>query len=574
MLSGGRHQSAADLLVQATALQPASVAAHFLLGNAHQFLGKLAPALESYQSALTLNPQHVDAHNNMGGAYQYQGRLDHAIACYRRALTLKPDYPEALNNLGGALQLQGKLDESIACYRRALALRPYYPDANSSLLMALAGSPAVSPAEYLNEARLYGTKMRARAKPFTSWPAGAQAAGRGRVYAQAPPVSYADLLADPHAGPLSLLRVGLVSGELRMNPVGYFLESILAHIDPARIQLLAFPTNRREDALTARLKPRFASWHDITGLDDAAAARTIHTAAPHILIDLAGHTVHNRLPVFAWKPAPVQVSWLGYFASTGVPGMDYLVADPLSVPEARRGDYSESVWNLPATRLCFTPPAGDAALAATPLPALRNGFVTFGSFQRLTKFNDTVLAAWGRILHTLPAARLRLQMIEMRWPEAREQLILRLETFGIARTRITVLPEVARPAYLAAHSEIDMILDTFPFPGGTTTCEALWMGVPTLTLKGSTLLARQGASLMTAAGLPGWVAESADDYVSRAIAHATAIGDLAQLRSQLRSSVMASPLCNASRFARHLEHALHGMWQQHAAQLTFDRLTP
>jgi len=539
LLQGGQYESCIEVLVEAAKSGAASADAYALMGDAHQYCGRLRAALDSYRRALWLNPRHVFAHNNMGGALQHLGRLDAASACYRNALALKPDFPEAWNNLGGTLQLQGCLDESIACYRSALALRPYYPDANSSLLMALASHPRIDRREYLQHARSYGGKMQALAQPFANW----------------------------HAMPLqgaAKLRVGFVSGELRMNPVGYFLESTLAHLDRSRIELLAFATDRREDALTARIRPYFSDWDSLAGLSDETSAHRIHAAAPHILVDLAGHTSSNRLAVFAWKPAPVQVSWLGYFASTGVPGMDYVLADPVSVPECRGEEFSESVWHMPETRLCFTAPA-DAGMATAPLPALRNGYVTFGSFQRLTKLNDAVLAVWASVLQALPTARLRLQAIEMRRPEARASLLRRLEAAGIAPQRVTVLADTDRAAYLAAHAEVDMILDTFPFPGGTTTCEALWMGVPTMTLAGDSMLARQGASLLCAAGLRDWVAGSATEYVARAVAHASSPRSLAVLRSHLRTRVCKSPLLDAARFAGYLETALLGMWERHLA---------
>ena len=254
--------------------------------------------------------------------------------------------------------------------------------------------------------------------------------------------------------------------------MGFFLESILAHLNPARVELVAYPTQLQEGALTARIKPRFSAWKPIAGLCDKTAARKIHEDGIHILIDLAGHTAHNRLPVFAWKPAPVQVSWLGYFASTGVPGMDYLLADPVSVPESHREHFTETVWYLPDTRLCFTAPAANENLVPTPLPATRNGYVTFGCFQRLSKLNDRVLALWGRIFQELPQSRLRLQNKEMNSPVVREQLQQRLASVGIGAEHVIIKGSVPRRDYLAAHAEVDIILDTFPYPGRTTTCEA------------------------------------------------------------------------------------------------------
>jgi len=203
------------------------------------------------------------------------------------------------------------------------------------------------------------------------------------------------------------LRVGLISGDLCKHPVGHFLEDLLAAIDPARIELIAYSTYHKEDELTARIRPYFSEWKPLIGKSDEAAAHLIHADGVHVLLDLSGHTAHNRLPVFAWKPAPVQASWLGYFATTGVAEMDYLLADEVGVPEAQQEQFTESIWYLPDTRLCFTAPGIDLPVA--PLPALSNDRITFGCFQNLSKLGDEVLEAWGEIFAALPSARLRVQ---------------------------------------------------------------------------------------------------------------------------------------------------------------------
>ena len=340
---------------------------------------------------------------------------------------------------------------------------------------------------------------------------------------------------------------------------GIFWKACWHILIPARIELIAYPTDPKTDALTARIKPYFAAWKPLFGLSDEKAARLIHADGVHILIDLSGHSRHGRLPVFAWKPAPVQAAWLGYFATTGVAEMDYLLADAVGVPEAHREHFTETVWYLPDTRLCFSPPLIDLPVA--PLPAQKNGHITFGCFQNMTKAGDEVLAMWADILVALPGARLRWQCKQLGDPAVVKQLIQRLQHHGIDPARVTLLGSVAREEYLAAHAEVDMILDTFPYPGGTTTCEALWMGVPTLTLAGDTLLSRQGASLLTAAGLEDWIATSGEDYVDKAIALAGNLVKLAALRAGLRAQVLASPLFDAPRFAHNLEEALWGMWQ-------------
>ena len=256
----------------------------------------------------------------------------------------------------------------------------------------------------------------------------------------------------------------------------------------------------------------------------------------------------------------MQVSWLGYFATTGVAEIDYLLADKIGVAEAERGYFTESVWYLPDTRLCFTPPKFD--LQISPMPALTNGYITFACFQNLSKLSDAVLAAWSKILFALPSARVRLANKQLGDVTVAAQFVQRLQAHGIDPSRVTLHGAMLREAYLAAHAEVDVMLDTFPYPGGTTTCEALWMGVPTVTLAGNSLLARQGASLLTAAGVSDWIATSEVEYVEKAIQLTENLPKLAALRAGLRAQVLASHVFDASRFARNFEAALWDMWRQ------------
>jgi len=280
----------------------------------------------------------------------------------------------------------------------------------------------------------------------------------------------------------------------------------------------------------------------------------------HVLLDLSGHTAHNRLPVFAWKPAPVQASWLGYFATTGVAEMDYLMTSEVAVPQAHRNHFTESVWYLPDIWLCFTPPKLE--LPVNTLPALTNGYLTFGCFQRLDKISDTALSAWGHILRARPRAKLLLANKELCNQTTVVQFTQRLEEQGIDPARVDLQGAAkSRGDYLARYNNVDVMLDTFPYPGVTTTCEALWMGVPTLTLAGDTLLSRQGAGMLVPAGLSDWVAYSEEGYVEKAIQLTSDLPKLAALRAGLRQQVLASPVYDAPRFARNFEAALWGMWR-------------
>lgn len=531
LLELGRFEEAAAACGKAIELRADYPEAHNNLGTVLQAQGRLTDAERSYRAAIALRPGYPAARSNLGACLARQGRYAEAEALYREALALTPDDARVRNSLGGLLSLLGRPEEALACFRDALRLDPGLLAAHSNLLFALNYRGGNDPA-LVDDARRFGRAVTSAAQPYAAW------------------------TCPPSARPL---RVGFVSPDLRNHPVGYFLESLLAQIDSGSVTLFAYPAKTGEDEVTHRLRRRFHAWRPIAGLSDEAAARLIHDDGIHVLIDLAGHTTDNRLSLFGWRPAPVQATWLGYFATTGVAEIDWLLATRIEVPESGRDRFTEAIRYLPDTRLCFTAPHADIPVGE--LPALRRGWLTFGCFQNLGKLGDSVLAAWARILGRLPLARLRLQCPQLGSDAERERLVRRLRDHGIDATRVSMHGAVAREAYLAAHAEVDLILDSFPYPGGTTTCEALWMGVPTVTLIGMTMIERQGASFLSVAGLPEWIASDVDEYVERAVAAAANLPALAALRSGLRGRVLASPLFDAPRFARAFEDALRGMWR-------------
>jgi predicted O-linked N-acetylglucosamine transferase (SPINDLY family) len=358
-----------------------------------------------------------------------------------------------------------------------------------------------------------------------------------------------------------------VSGDLYDHPVGFFFESVLAALrarTPARLELTVYANGLNDDATTRRIRAAAHAWRVVAGLSDEHLVQVIRDDGIDVLVDLSGHTGRNRLPAFAWKPAPVQATWLGYFATTGVAAIDYLIADPWAVPEGADDEFTESVWRLPETRMCFTPPADAPDVA--DLPARAGNPLTFGCFSHLTKVNDDVLALWARVLVAVPGSRLFLKAPQLAADTVHDALLARFQAHGIGAERLILEGPSRRADYLAAYEDVDLMLDTFPYPGGTTTAEALWMGVPVLTLAGDTFLSRQGRSLLTNAGLPEWVANDADDFVARAVARAADLDGLADLRRGLRQRLQASPLFDAPRFAAHFEAALRGMWQAWCAR--------
>lgn len=529
----GRLAEAEAAYQSALQLAPDYPEAYSNLGITLRALERFEDALQAYRQAIRIRPDYANAYNNLGTILAQLGRVDEAEELYRQVLKFEAGNAQTWNNLGGALVTQGRPNDAIASFREALRIDPDLLAAHSNLLFALNYRGGADRTSLVDEARSYGQAVaRSVVTRFSTWSC---------------PV------------PPQCLRIGLVTADLRNHPVGFFLESLLAQIDPSRFELIAYTTNRSEDALTARMRGHFSAWKPIADLNDEAAARLVHADGIHILIDLSGHTSDNRLPMFGWRPAPVQVTWLGYFATTGVAEIDYLLATRMEVPDTCRDQFTESIWYLPETRLCFTPPQVDMPVSG--LPALRKGRVTFGCFQNLSKVGDKVLDTWARVLSALPTASLRLQCPQLDQPYAREQLKQRLQRAGIAPQRVSMHGAVKRDAYLAAHAEVDVILDTFPYPGGTTTCEALWMGVPTLTLAGETMLERQGANFLTIAGLPDWVAPNQSAYIDRALAIVDDLNGLADLRAKLRRQALASPLFDAPLFARRLEVALEQMWQ-------------
>ena len=525
-------------LREALELAPEFEAAHLDLAAILVSAKRRDEAEQTLLTAASACPLAASLHFELGNFYGGGDDSIRAMASYKAALVIDPDFYEAHCNLGVILQGQGATTQAITHFERALEIKPGYLPAHSSLLWLLTFSPVVDGDLYLRQATSFGQKALA----LVGERAGFECA------------------IDPE--PAHRLRVGFVSGDLRNHPVGWFLEGTLKALDHTRFQLFAYSMNPLDDALSERIRGYFAKWTVAGDLDDASLARQIHADGVDVLIDLSGHSGYNRLPMFARKPAPVQLAWLGYLASTGVPGMDYLLADPVSVPESEFHQFTEKIWRLPETIFCFTPPSESPALALTALPAVQNQFVTFACFQRLNKLSDPALRAWGRILSSMPTARLQLRNAGINNQQVRDALHGRLSSAGIDPERVSICGKIdAREAYLASYAEVDLVLDTFPHPGVTTTCEALWMGVPTVTLRGGTMLGRMGASLLTCAGLADWVASSEQEYVDLALRRASDLDSLAKLRAQLREQVRGTPLFDAKQFVPCLEHALLSLWE-------------
>lgn len=508
--------------------------AHSNLGNVLRELGEFEAAADHCRKAIALQGGFGQAHNNLGNALKMQRQLTEAAACYEEALRLLPHEAQVALNLGIVRRELGDHAAAIEAFRRSIALRPTWGEAWSNLLFTLSFAQHVAPLDYLTEALAFGRMAAAQARPFTDW-----------------------LVARATGAPL---RIGFVSGDLRTHPVGFFLESVLTQLDPARVQLFAYSTRPYEDELTQRLKPRFAQWRTLVGLTDEAAAATIRNDGIHILLDMSGHTDSNRLPVFAWKPAPVQASWIGYFASTGLTAIDYVLGDQWVLPPVEAEHFVERPWRLPHGYLCFTPPEPAVAIDVNAATDTTRP-LTFGCFSDLVKVNDRVVAVWARILHAVPGARLFLKAQQLADEAQRAATLQRFAAYGIAPERVLMEGPSPRAAYLSAYNRVDISLSPFPYPGGTTTAESLWMGVPVLCRHGDRFLGHLCESVLQSVDLGDWIAADDDAYVARALAAASERDALAALRRQLRERVLNSSLCNPDRFARTLEGEFERMWR-------------
>ncbi len=402
-------------------------------------------AIACYRRALDLKPDYAEAHNNLGNAFKDQGKLDGALACCRRALELKPNFAEAHNTLGNALKDEGMLDEAVACYRRALELKPDWAKAHSNLLLTLQYCTGVTPVAL---AEAHAEYDRRHAAPLRS-----AFAGHEKVR-------------DTHGR----LRLGFVSPDLGAHPVGYFLVRVLENLSHQENETICYSDRTVKDGLTRRFQAAATQWRDVTGMSDQRLTEQIRADRIDVLFDLAGHTCYNRLLAFARKPAPIQITWIGYEGTTGLAAMDFLLADRHVVPEGTEHYYREHVLRMPDGYLCYDPP--DAAPPVGPLPSLKTGHVTFGSFNNLAKITPEVVAVWAKILRRVPTARLVLKYGGLGDPVVKRRYFDLFAAHGVEPQRLELLPPSPYAEYLAMYQQVDVALDPFPFSGSATTCEA------------------------------------------------------------------------------------------------------
>ncbi|MGA9163889.1 MAG: tetratricopeptide repeat protein [Thiobacillus sp.] len=528
--SQNKFAEASQSFKRATELRPAYGEAMEALSRAYISLYDWPAAVQVLKEALSIWPRDAKIHSNLGSVYQAMGRVQEAIAAYEAALRINPRLMVSLDNLGGAYQSQGDFEQAERCYRQCLAATPDDLQARSNWLMLLNYLPEADVATVFEEHIEWGRVAEARIPRLE--------------------------LIEPVDDPQRRLRVGYLSPDFREHSVAAFIEPVLTHHDRSQFEIYCYSNLPKPDETTRRIKGAVDGWRDIDKLSDAETAHLIREDRIDILIDLSGHTSNNRLGVFAAKPAPVQMTWMGYPNTTGLRTIDYRITDWIADPVGEEVYYSEELLRLDGCFLSYQPDPNTPEVA--PLPALANGHVTFGSFNNFSKINPGVLQLWSEVLKQVPGSRLLLKCPALTDAVVRDRVSAALQALGIGAERVDLLGHTrTRQEHLALYARVDIALDTFPYNGTTTTCEALWMGVPVLSLVGKHHAGRVGASLLSAAGLTGWLADAPESYVAIAQTRAADVAGLGRLRGMLRSQLADSPLCDARDFVRRLEGAMH-----------------
>ncbi len=532
LLAANRPADAERQLRLAVDLQPRAAEGWDNLAYFLKTQNRLEEALACHERALALAPASAGSWYNYGLTLSLCGRVHEALGCHERALAADPRYAKARFGRAQALQQTHRIAEAVEEYNRFLILEPLHHEARSYRLFALQYLDGISRERQLEEHREYGRAVGPATQPLPS------------------------RAVDPERR----LRVALLSPDFRCHSVAYFIEPLLRELDRRRFEVWLYHDHFCEDDVSRRLRGLAQGWRNFIGQPAPAVAAAIRADAPDVVVDLAGHTGLNRLPVLARRVAPVQISYLGYPNTTGVPAMDYRFTDAIADPAGDADAFAtERLVRLAPTAWTYQPP-GDAPEVA-PSPAQARGSITFGSCNNPAKITDTVLGLWGRVLAAVPGSRLLLKGAGFGQPATRARYETRLGRAGIELARVEFqerTPDVR--SHLAAYGGIDVALDTFPYHGTTTTCEALWMGVPVVTLAGTEHRSRVGASLLAAVGHPEWCARDGEDYMRQAAALAADPGRLATLRAALRGQMAASPLLDHAGQAARFAAALRDCW--------------
>ncbi|MBI4190857.1 MAG: tetratricopeptide repeat protein [Betaproteobacteria bacterium] len=503
------------------------------LGERYRKEGARAEARACFERAVALDPDHIAARFNLGNLLYGANKIDAAAEQYLAILAVQPNNHNALNNLGLALLQSGQAAEAVRMFRKALGEHPEFEEAGNNLLLALTLTPGVTAEDLFEEHLRHTSRMNVTG-----------------------PAHAGDYQKSPD--PRRQLRIGYVSGDFKNHPVAWFLEQVLAHHDVRRFEIFCYSNWYKADAVTTTLKQHADAWRQINELTDDMAAERVRRDGIDILVDLSGHTNGGRLGLFARKPAPLQITYLGYANTTGLSAIDYRITDAYCDPAGKsEGYYVETLLRLPDCMWCYHPHKNMPDVGA--LPAMSNGYVVFGSFNNAMKINSELTAWWSRVLRMVPNSKLVIACL----PEGRtrERLLQEFMSQAIDTSRIELLGRLPMREFWRLHHRVDIALDSFPCNGGTTTCDTLWMGVPVVSWCGDRFVSRAGYSILANVAMEDMVAYNAEGYVAIAGSLARDLSRLEKLRLGLRERLRASPLLDVARFTRHLESAYRKVWE-------------
>ena len=538
----GNSRQAFTLLRLAIEKHPKVYKYHLNFGIICDEVSALEESIKAYRCAIAIDPQPT-AWGNLGKALKQFGELDEAAECCKKCIQLQDHFQNAIpyNNLGTVYQQQGKLKEAVESFAIAISIDPRDALAESNYLYTLNFLAQPNFQNIFNAHKNFGARY-----------------DRPMAPRQAPVA----------ADSTRKIRVGYVSADFRQHSVAHFIEPILAAHDQSKFELYCYYNHSIIDERTKHMKGLVPNWRLIFKRPDADVAELIRRDGIDILVDLAGHTSHNNLPLFGLKPAPVQVSWIGYPNTTGLSTMDYRITDALvDPPGVADGFHTEKLWRLPECFSCFEAPAQSPDVG--PLPALTNSRITFGSFNNFAKTTPQVIEVWARLLLRVSNSRLVLKNKSMEAKYVHSFIFSHFAKHGVGPERIQLMiPDEEQYNHLEHYNAIDIALDPFPYNGTTTTFESLWMGVPLIVLSGSNHVSRVGVSQMSNLGLPEFIARDTSDYVNIAVTLANDLPRLTALRAGLRERLKKSPLMNVPRFTKNLEEAYQAMWKTYLGTQT------
>lgn len=530
----GELEEADAWLAKAATIRPGFVAAFNNRGKVLTSLQRWRDAESMFSKVLSLDPSHPQAWNNLGELHLNSGRIARARACFRKALRHQPDFPDALNNLA-ALYMQYDAEEGYRTYEKLIKLHPEEANVHQNLIFAMHYSDRFSREDIFRRTCQWGDIFYNSAK-------------------SAQGVS----LMPNETGGQKPLRVGFVSADFHQHPGGVFFQALARHHDRSQYSFICYDNSGKRDLITDEIRRQVEGWRCVAGTTDDEFIDLIRSDGVEILIDLSGFTAGHRLSVFARKPAPMQASWLGWFNTTGLKAIDYLIVDPLMVRDGEERLFVEKMAYLPQGRFCYTSPF--LCPEVEELPALNNGYITFGCFNNLAKITDRVVVVWGRILRRLPDSRLVLKSPYFKDYEMRRRFQKRFEVHGVSADRLDLRPNSPHFYMMTEYEDIDIALDPFPYCGGLTSCEALWMGVPVITLTGDLPVSRQTESFLQVVGLPEYISRGEQEYVELACDRAGELEQLRTVRAGLRDRMAASSLCDGARFATAFQDVLNKIW--------------